>query len=236
MKQLKPTFFLMTCAFLLACQPGIGVQNSNANEADDAQAAESNEFVEDDLEFIFNDNNLSEKSSCAKASAAQIAVVNQGNEKKEKFFDTCLKATNNSPWCDQLLRPNPSSKSTFQCTYGASQVHQLIHPDENTWQNAYEAVNIVEELIDKNICVSLIYNWWRPEPYNKNVGGAAGRHPHGTSVDVRFCKKSDQSAAFKELCKMRKQGRLRAIGYYSSTALHFGIGDSAANTWGKSCN
>jgi hypothetical protein len=42
--------------------------------------------------------------------------------------------------------------------------------------------------------------------------------------------------AFSQLCKWRAQGRLRAVGYYGSTGLHFGIGDKTANTWGKSCN
>jgi hypothetical protein len=83
--------------------------------------------------------------------------------------------------------------------------------------------------------VALIYNWWRPEPYNKNVGGAPGRHPFGTSVDVRMETMSDMETAFVQLCKWRKAGELRAVGYYGSTALHFGIGDHTGNTWGKDC-
>lgn len=220
---------IFASVLLLGCQKNSDDQSTLVDEN-----TEHSEHIDEDLEFLFETN--SDRASCSKATTAQIAVVNQGNAKKEQFLDACYKNTNNSPWCDQLVRPNPSSKSIFQCTYGSSQVHQLIHPDESTWSNPIEAVNIVEELTDQNICVSIIYNWWRPEPYNKNVGGAAGRHPKGTSIDVRFCSKADQSAAFKELCKMRKQGRIRAIGYYSSTALHFGIGDSTANTWGKSCN
>lgn len=208
-------------------------QDANNQIQSQTSEIEYSENIEDDLEFLYG--NEFEKASCGKASSKQLATVNEGNTKKDLFLDNCYQQTNNSPWCEQLVRPNPSSKSIFQCTYGANQTHQLIHPDEQTWANAYEAVNIVEDLQKMNICVSLIYNWWRPEPYNKNVGGAAGRHPLGTSVDVRFCNKADQSTAFKELCKMRKAGRLRAIGYYSSTALHFGIGDQAANTWGKSC-
>ena len=31
-------------------------------------------------------------------------------------------------------------------------------------------------------------------------------------------------------------GKLRALGYYSGTGLHLGMGDRAANTWAKSCN
>lgn len=189
--------------------------------------------AEDDFEFI--DELLFEKAACAKATTAQTAQVNLGNTKKGDFLNNCGRVTGGSPWCQQLVRPNPSSKSIFDCTYGPNQVHQLIHPDANTWKHAYQAVNLVERLESLGIKVCQIYNWWRPEPYNKNVGGAAGRHPLGTSVDVRFCSKNDQLKAHAQLCKWRRQGELRALGYYSSSALHFGIGDASANTWGKSC-
>lgn len=218
-------------AFLLshtACQQGSG-QELMVEEG----APEHSELLEDDLEFL--DFQVSEKASCSKATSVQIAKINEGNQKKQKFLNACADETNNSLWCEQLIRPNPSSKSSFQCTYGSNQVHQLIHPDEKTWENAFQAVRLVERLEESNVKVCLIYNWWRPEPYNKNVGGAAGRHPYGTSVDVRLCSKKDQSKAHSLLCKWRKQGELRALGYYSSTALHFGVGDNMANTWGKSC-
>lgn len=173
--------------------------------------------------------------ACNKANSSQLNQVNLGNAKKDQFLSQCYQQTNSSCWCDQLVRPNPDSFATFQCTYGVHQIHQLIHPNESTWKYAFEAVKIVEEFESQNLAAEIIYNWWRPEPYNKNVGGAAGRHPFGTSIDVRFKSKNIQEKAFLELCKMRKRGRLRAIGYYASTALHFGIGDSTANTWGKSC-
>ncbi len=173
--------------------------------------------------------------ACASASASQLAQVNAGNQKKEEFLSQCYQATNSSCWCDQLVRPNPDSIDTFHCTYGPDQVHQLIHPDESTWDHAFEAVKIVEEFEDQGIETEIIYNWWRPEPYNANVGGASGRHPYGTSVDVRLKTKDMQDEAFLKLCEMRKQGRVRAIGYYASTALHFGIGDRRANTWGRLC-
>ena len=98
-----------------------------------------------------------------------------------------------------------------------------------------EASQLVKELEKKGIKVCLIYNWWRPEPYNANVGGAAGRHPYGTSVDTRMCTLADMEKAFTQLCEWREEGRLRAIGYYGSTGLHFGMGDAVANTWGKDC-
>lgn len=191
------------------------------------------ETIEDDLEL--ESDYVEQLAVCAKATLSQITQVNLGNTKLDKFLKYCRDNTAQSPWCDQVARPNPASHNTFDCTYNTAQQHNLIHPDESTWPYAVQAVKLVKELQLKNIKVCTIYNWWRPEPYNKNVGGAAGRHPFGTSVDVRFCSKNDQLVAHRELCKMRKQGRLRALGYYSSTSLHFGIGDKVANTWGKAC-
>lgn len=173
---------------------------------------------------------------CVRANRDQIVEVNLGNQKASGFLSECARRTSGSAWCSQVVRPNPESRQIFSCTYGADQPHQLIHPDEVTWENAIKAVHIVDELETKGIKVCLIYNWWRPEPYNANVGGAPGRHPSGTSVDVRFCSKRDMERAFKQLCIWRSQGHLRALGYYGSTALHLGIGDRTANTWGKRCD
>lgn len=50
-----------------------------------------------------------------------------------------------------------------------------------------------------------------------------------------ICNNSEANKIFNELCKMRRQGRLRAIGHYGSASLHIGVGDRVANTWRKSC-
>ncbi len=174
--------------------------------------------------------------ACRRANATQLAEVNLGNAKGTRFFQYCSASTNGSPWCREVMRPNPSSASTFACTYGNSQLHQLINPDENTWPHAAQGVLLIKSLEALGIKVCQIYNWWRPEPYNANVGGAAGRHPFGTSIDVKFCSKADMEKGFAQLCKWRAQGRLRALGYYGTYSLHFGVGDRTANTWGKSCS
>lgn len=192
------------------------------------------DFLEDDHEseesFL-----LEELAACQRATSSQTSVVNSGAKKLNSFLAKCEKETGSSSWCKQVARPNPSSISTFRCTYSADQAHVFVHPDEATWKHAIGAVKLVQDLVKQGIKVSQIYNWWRPEPYNKNVGGAAGRHPQGTSVDVRFADKTNQNAAQKALCKARKAGKLRALGYYSGTGLHLGMGDRTANTWGKSC-
>jgi hypothetical protein len=173
--------------------------------------------------------------SCLPASSRNIAPIDEGNSKVERFLMACSNFTGGSKWCPQLTRPNPASQSTFSCTYGAQQPHLLINPDESTWTYAFRAVQLVDELEGMGIKVAQIYNWWRPQPYNTNVGGAAGRHPYGTSVDVRMATMNDMERAHAQLCKWREKGRLRAVGYYGSTGLHFGIGDKIANTWGKNC-
>lgn len=173
---------------------------------------------------------------CQKANSNQIAVVNQGNALQNNFMNECERVTGNKNLCQQIRRPNPSSQGTFYCTYSSNQPHQLIHPSTSTWKYAFKAIELIDRLKAKGLCVSQIYNWWRPEPYNKNVGGAAGRHPLGTAVDVRFCTKTDAIKAFDTLCQYRKKGEVRALGYYGSTGLHIGVGDTSANTWGRNCN
>lgn len=190
------------------------------------------EHAEDDLESM---PDFFEILGCARATQAQINTVNQGNGKRSRFQDYCISATGSSKWCGEIERPNPSSVSTFRCTYGSTQVHRLIHPSENTWSYAIGAIQLIQKLTAKGICVSQIYNWWRPEPYNKNVGGAAGRHPYGTSVDVRFCSSAHAIKGFDELCKYRKQGLTRALGYYGGSGVHIGVGDRTGNTWGRNC-
>jgi len=175
------------------------------------------------------------KVGCRKATSKQIKTVNSGNAKYDKFMTQCLAQTGQSHWCSELTRPNPDSAALFACTYGSKQVHRLIHPDEATWKNAITAVQLVQKLEAQGLGVQEIYNWWRPEPYNKNVKGAPGRHPYGTSVDVRMDTMKDVDAAFLQLCSWRKQGLIRAVGYYGSTALHFGVGDKVGNTWGRDC-
>ncbi|MGE0631917.1 MAG: hypothetical protein AB7O96_05890 [Pseudobdellovibrionaceae bacterium] len=197
-------------------------------------------FYQEEEESEHEENIFSEAIdpfSCIKAKKEQISVMNLGNTKEAEFLKGCKEATNNSSWCAQLIRPDPhpTNRQIFKCTYGPLQPLRFIHPDSSTWKNAYQAVNLIKELQAKGISVNEIYNWWRPEPYNKNIGGAPGRHPYGTAVDVQFSSMKDMKNAHKLLCQWRAQGRLRALGYYGTRELHFGIGDANPNTWGKSC-
>jgi len=217
----------MLCLVQIGCQKDSSSQFQNVLTPDEQDIAD----------HIQNDPSMRpfDISVCRKATTPQILQVNRGNEKKDRFIEKCVHETGSSYWCDQLVHPNWESFSAFTCTYGPDQIHQLVHPDESLWKNPIAAVKIIQDLSAKGIKACEIYNWWRPEPYNKNVGGASGRHPYGTSVDVRFCDNSEANRAFKELCRMRKQGRLRAIGHYGTDSLHLGIADKVANTWGRSC-
>lgn len=209
-------------------------QREQINQLDVANAIHS-DHQQDDQEQNMDMVGVIQKG-CKRPTPAQINQVNLGLKKLNQFLQKCYAETNSKKWCDQVARPNPDSYSTFSCTYSATQPHYFIHPDESTWKFAIQAVKLVQDLEKSNVKIDIIYNWWRPEPYNVNVGGAAGRHPLGTSVDVRFINKTEQNKAHKLLCAHRKQGRLRALGYYPGTGLHIGVGDKTANTWGKACS
>lgn len=214
-----------------------GCQREEINKFDVENTPHSEDMQDDGESHTAQDDGpmVEIEAACRKANSAQLAQVNLGLTKLNKFLTKCYAETGSKKWCDQVARPNPDSYSTFKCTYSATQKPNFIHPDEKTWPHAIQAVKLVRELVALGIGVDIIYNWWRPEPYNANVGGAAGRHPFGTSVDVRFTSKTQQNRAHTQLCKWRKAGRLRALGYYAGTGLHFGIADKTANTWGKAC-
>ncbi|MDG0815765.1 hypothetical protein [Bdellovibrio svalbardensis] len=210
---------------LMTALIAFATSSSYAQAPHEHDSQDSSEITEQDFQAL----------GCLKANSNQRYQVDLGNDKKNDFLSLCAKETNNSAWCAQLVRPNENSYNAFKCTYGSNQIHQLIHPDEATWKYPIEGVRVIQDLQAKGLKVCQIYNWWRPEPYNKNVHGAAGRHPFGTAIDVRFCTNGDADRAFKELCKMRAAKRIRAIGHYGSASLHIGVGDKTANTWGKSC-
>lgn len=215
------------------------IENNGAGLTDEITDTDSEDIVDHIHDDVHEEDGINDEIAalgCVRASTSQRNSVDLGLSKKEKFMQKCVAETGSTTWCTQVARPNPSSKNTFSCTYGSSQQHNLIHPDETTWKYPIAGIKILKDLQAQGISISSIYNWWRPEPYNKNVGGAAGRHPYGTSIDVRFASSSQANKAFSALCKMRSQGRLRAIGHYGSASLHIGVGDRTANTWGKSCN
>lgn len=229
---MKNSKLLFTTKFILLFISSIFIQSAMAHDHELYSSDSPEDFAHDDLELM---PDFFEILGCRRASSSQLREVNRGNSKRAEFQRYCTQMTGSSKWCRQVERPNPSSKNTFNCTYGSSQAHRLIHPDEGTWRYAIKSIQLIQALSKKGICVAQIYNWWRPEPYNNNVGGAAGRHPYGTSVDVRFCSNSHARRAFDELCKYRRKGQVRALGYYGSTGVHIGVGDRTANTWGRSC-
>jgi len=231
----KVTFGLLAIALTIPSSSGHATEEVPPLEAQEKQSAPSPEQTPETPKE--GDPTQASAKVCEKASSAQLKLVQEGNQKKEKFLTKCARETGNSPLCLELVRPNPVKESVdaFHCTYGEDMPHQLIHPDEDTWKNPIEAVRILQELEKIGIRNCGIYNWWRPEPYNKNVNGSPRRHPFGVSVDVLFCTKADAEQAFFELCKMKEAGRIRAIGFYGNNNLHLGVGDAKANNWGKYC-
>lgn len=233
----KKLSFVFLAIFTLA--PAYTLNLNAAENAPPTSIEEKNETPEQTPETKKegDPNQAPPPPVCEKASPAQLKIVQKGNKKKDKFLTRCARETGSSPLCLELVRPNPIKESVdaFHCTYGEDMPHQLIHPDETTWKNPIEAVRILHELEKIGIRNCGIYNWWRPEPYNKNVKGSPRRHPFGVSVDVLFCTKTDADRAFLELCKMKEAGRIKAIGFYGNNNLHLGVGDAKANNWGKYC-
>src|SRR5688572_17451476 len=86
----------------------------------------------DDFESLFPEQIL-QPLSCTRATREQIREINSGLLMIDEFLTGCYAYNSNSPWCDQLVRPNPESIDIFHCTYGTNQPHRLIHPDRNTW-------------------------------------------------------------------------------------------------------
>lgn len=181
-------------------------------------------------------NSWSDESSRQVAATPQyILEVQNGIKLKDEFLDQCKRSTNAEKWCLQVIRGNPERENVFDRIFGREMPHQLIHPDKKTWKYAIGAVSLVDQLERKGVRVVQIYNWWRPAKYNRAVGGAAGRHPFGTSVDVRFQSPREAVRAFDLLCKARKAGKVRALGYYGNSGVHIGVGDHNPNTWGRGC-
>ena len=177
------------------------------------------------------------------ASADQKQKVLSGIELQNSFLAACKSFGVQDQWCDQLMRPNPNPEEfkTFSWTYGSAiPLHIFIDPDQTTWKNAFRGAIFVQKLEQSGININQIVNWWRPEPYNRNVCGAPGRHPFATSIDVEFKTLSDTRRARKKLCQWFDSAQINSLGYYGNEKVHIGVGDilgpGMGETWGKVCD
>ena len=161
-----------------------------------------------------------------RANIEQIVDVLKGIALKPEFIEQCEKATDRPDLCKQIIRPNPDSKSIFACTYPPGVASIFIPPEKGVWHFAFQAIRWISEIENLGISFSHIYNWLRPEPYNKNASGHPDRHPFGTAVDIKLRSKGDQHLAFEFFCEKWRSGQMNAIGFYSSASLHLGIGDT----------
>ena len=181
-----------------------------------------------------------QSKSCIQATEADLDLVLAGQEKLEFFLEQCRWATGGSPHCEDVIRPNPRSTPFFECTFPKGTEKIFIHPDESTWENAFVAIRLIGEMEANGIGVKHIYNWWRPVPYNENVGGEPDRHPFGTSVDVLFTSRDDQVLAHEYLCEEQAKGLIKALGFYwvaERPSIHIGVKDSPEKVnWGRACD
>lgn len=104
--------------------------------------ADSFRDLGEDIEFG-EANGFIRGLGCIRANKVQIEVVNAGAQSLTKFLSQCSASTNGSPWCNELIRPNPQSHPMFDCTYSVEQAHLMIHPDEMTWKYAFKAVQLI---------------------------------------------------------------------------------------------
>ena len=125
-------------------------------------------FAHDALEETYPTENC---VKITKASDSEKSEILAGQQKYNSFIEQCREYGIEQKWCEQLTHPNRNSKAIFHCTYEKNTPHILIHPDESTWINAFRAAKLVQRLNSENLPVEEIYNWWRPEQYNKNVDG-----------------------------------------------------------------
>lgn len=150
-----------------------------------------------------------------------------------KFVRTCLEKGVLQRYCFDMTHPNLDSIEQFRCTY-PGKPHLLIPKDESEWTFAFEAALILQNMArETKVCIDEIYNWYRPEPYNKNVGGRPNRHPNATAIDVQFCTKEDAKKAHRALCELYKKKAIWALGSYpSGNKLHIGVRPERHTTWG----
>lgn len=164
-------------------------------------------------------------SEVQRASLPEVTEVLKGVALKEEFLSACIERTNRMDFCQQVIRPNPASASIFRCTYPPGVPPVFIPVERGKWIYAFRAIEWMDEMEAQGIALSHIYNWLRPEPYNKNVSGDPNRHPFGTAIDLRLATKGDQQKAFTYLCEKWRAHQIHAIGYYGSASLHLGMGD-----------
>ena len=175
------------------------------------------------------------EKNCKKGRRAKFAKGKYETGDVTTFVRTCLEKGVLERFCLNLTHPNqdPESMRAFRCTY-PGMPHVLIPKDESEWTFAFEAALILQTMArETKVCIDEIYNWYRPEPYNRNVDGRPNRHPKATAIDVKFCTKEDAKKAHRALCELYKKKSIWALGSYpSGNKLHIGVRPELHTTWG----
>lgn len=174
--------------------------------------------------------------------AGPLETPNQAEQLRlrSEFLTDCAAEGIHPSLCENLTHPNNNSKMEFRCTFPSFTQHVLLPNNRSLWTNGFQGAKAFQEALEEQglepnqgACPQ-IYNYYRPEPYNANVGGAAGRHPNGTAVDVEFCTKEEAQKALNKFAKMRMEKRINSIGIYSSgIRIHIGFGTEKGNTWNQ---
>lgn len=135
-----------------------------------------------------------------------------------EFTNFCVKSGVHRTLCDQMTRPNTSSKGTFRRIYGDRPF--VLMPGPDAWGKGVELAKVAQSLSRYGkICE--IRNWYRPEPYNRAVGGARGsQHKSGSAIDIEFCSVAEKRKALIAALKMRNKCSMpKGVGVYGEGSL-----------------
>ncbi len=138
---------------------------------------------------------------------------------QQRFIQRCTSRGISEKLCREATYPNPDSRSAFNGVYGSNQ-NFILMPPESTWDTGIRLLGIAESLSAYGkVCE--IRNWYRPEPYNRKVGGAGGsRHINASAIDIEFCSVAEKNKALKAALAMRQKfAQPAGVGVYGEGSL-----------------
>ncbi len=141
---------------------------------------------------------------------------------QNNFIKMCLARGIREQFCKQITSPNTKSIGTFRQVYGDQPF--VLMPNTDRWETGLQLLTIAESLAEfGEICE--IRNWYRPEPYNRSVGGArSSQHLSAGAIDIEFCTVQDKNRALLAALATRQKFKTPpGIGVYGegSKTLHF---------------
>lgn len=164
---------------------------------------------------------------CIRGNSRKYQTVLKGNVRQ--FLSKCQSRGISKNICNGLSRPDLGDTRGLQCAYG-SDAKFLVGP-RSVQENGFKVGKILEEL-QKQVKICRVDDWFRPQAYNDAVRSTSSRHKKGGAVDILVCK-GQQKKAWRILCRMKRQGRIKGLGRYPSGSVHVDL--LQGGQWGGSC-